>query len=120
MVEIRKLAIRHLFLPRPYFLRNRWFSEKPNASGKFYAKQFISLPWYIEPTFWARNSPKAWLLRLVGGKAPGDDGNAYLPDGYVITELGPENLKHKGTTDMQSTRKRLEAKQPIGCPFARL
>ncbi|EME79956.1 uncharacterized protein MYCFIDRAFT_166377 [Pseudocercospora fijiensis CIRAD86] len=119
IVTVRKFVLRHFFLPRPYFLRDRWWSEHPNTHGRINAKQFISLPWYIEPTFAARWGYKAWLLRLIGSKVPGDDGDSYEPKGYVISELGPDSLRHKGAEQMKTTRDALANGTRVGCPFSR-
>ncbi|KAK5172745.1 uncharacterized protein LTR77_002865 [Saxophila tyrrhenica] len=119
LVCIRKVVLRYLCLPRPYFLRERWWSERASATGRYHAKQFISLPWYVKPTLWARWSPKAWLLRLVRSKVPGDDGGKYHPEGYIISELGPESHKGKGLAEMKATQVRLKDNKTVGCPFAR-
>lgn len=51
VMSTRKILLRYLYLPRPYFLRKRWFSEEANANGRFNADHYISHPWYIKPTF---------------------------------------------------------------------
>lgn len=119
IVGLRKLLVRHLFLPRPFLMRKRWFSEEPNASGRFNFERHIAHPWYIKPTFSNRWGLTAWLLRLVGGAVPGDGGAKYFPQGYIIAELGPDELRGKGEDDMQATRERLASNEMIGCPFAR-
>ncbi|KAK4897311.1 hypothetical protein LTR27_004831 [Elasticomyces elasticus] len=103
VVLLRKLLVRHFFLPRPYFLRKRWFSDELNADGRFNFEQYIAHPWYIRPTLYNRWGLDSWLIRMVGGSVPGDEGLKYFPQGYIITELGPENLRGKGEHDMQAT-----------------
>ncbi|KAH9843354.1 NAD(P)-binding protein [Teratosphaeria destructans] len=104
LVDIRRMIVRHLFLPRPYFLRQRWFSDEPTIDGRYHFAQYIAHPWYIKPT---------WSKRIVGGAVPGDEGDKYCPHGYKIAELGPQNLCGKGDVEMDQTRRRLAS----GCPF---
>ena len=55
-----------------------------------------------------------WLL---GRKVPGDDGNKYRPEGYVIREVGPAKLKEKGQEYMRDDVDKLFARGPGMCPF---
>ncbi|KAK3634242.1 hypothetical protein LTR56_015449 [Elasticomyces elasticus] len=119
IVALRKLLVRHFFLPRPYFLRKRWFSDELNADGRFNFEQYIAHPWYIRPTLYNRWSLNSWLIRMVGGSVPGDQGAKYCPKGYIITELGPDDMRGKGEHDMQATRDRLSRNGRIDCPFDR-
>jgi hypothetical protein len=61
---------------------------------------------------------KALLLRLTGGALPGDDGDKYVPQGYIIAEIGPEAFRGKGEAEMQATRERLSNDKKGGCPFS--
>ena len=116
-MSIRRILLRYLFFPRPYFLRKRWFSDEANEYGRFNADHYISHPWYIKPTFSARWGLKALLLRATGGAIPGNDGDKYLPQGYIIAEVGPDALRGKGESEMQVTREKLMRLKKIGCPF---
>ena len=49
---------------------------------------------------------------------PGDEGDKYVPGGYRLTELGPEELKGKGMEEMKVTKRRLRENPRLGCPFA--
>jgi hypothetical protein len=53
-------------------------------------------------------------LRLVGGVVPGE--KKYIPGGYRIHELGPEELVGKGEAEMERTREGLRARK-VGCSF---
>lgn len=116
---MRKLIIRHLLPPRPQILRKRWFTDELDAAGRIHSVQFVAHPWYVKPSFSWRYGIKALLLRLAGGKVPGDDGTRYQPEGYVIPEIGPEVLKGKGSAEMEAERARLSANPRLGCPFSR-
>lgn len=59
------------------------------------------------------------LLRLIGSKIPGDDGDRYEPKGYHISELGPDHFRNRGKAQMQVTRERLAKDKKFGCPFSR-
>ena len=118
MFTVRKLVLRHLALPRPYFLRVRWFSDRPDPmTGCFHALRYVSHPWYVKPTFWGRWGPSAWVTWLLRGPLPGDRGEEYVPGGYRILELGPEGLRGKGQEEMDGMRKGLEKRDPGLCPF---
>ncbi|PSK51972.1 hypothetical protein B9Z65_3239 [Elsinoe australis] len=119
VVQGRKMIIRHLFLPRPQILRKRRFTDEPDAAGRIHSVQFVAHPWYVKPSFSWRYGIKALLLRLAGGKLPGDDGDNYRPEGYKIPEIGPETLKGKGSVEMEGERARLSANPRLGCPFSR-
>ncbi|MCJ1325138.1 hypothetical protein MMC10_001800 [Thelotrema lepadinum] len=114
----RRWFIRYLALPRPYFLRQRRFSEHPNAAGYLHARRYSAHPWYIKPKLFARWGPKALLTRLLGGVVPGDEGEKYVPQGYRLTELGPDAFKGKGTKEMDVTKTKLVENSRLGCPFA--
>lgn len=115
----RKLFLRHCALPRPEFMRKRYIPSHPDPkTGRFNSVEYLSFPWYIKPTFGRRWGPRSWITRLAGRKLPGDDGNKYAPEGWVFSELGPENKKNKGGTEMDEDRARLLRQSGRGgCPF---
>lgn len=116
LVEIRKFALRNLFLPRPYFLRVKWFTDSDPQTGRSNFLQYVAYPWYIKPSFSTRWGWKAWLLRMVGGTIPGDE--QCYPAGYRICDLGPITLVGEGEEEMNKTRRELTAKR-AACAFSR-
>lgn len=116
--NLRKFALRHLALPRPEFLRKDYISAKPEAdTGRYSSKEYLSHPWYVRPTFKRRWGPRAWVTWILGRKLPGDDGNRYAPEGYLITEVGPAQVKGKGLEDMSLTESRMIDADIGACPF---
>jgi hypothetical protein len=96
LLALRKLTIRHLFPPRPLFLRFRFIPDAPDPkTGRFSAVRYRAHPWYIKPTFWARWGVQAWWTWAVGGVAPGDEGGRYFPQGYLVEEMGPGSVREK-------------------------
>ncbi|KAI9771737.1 MAG: hypothetical protein M1839_002751 [Geoglossum umbratile] len=94
LLTIRKLAIRHLFLPRPPFLRFRFIPDAPDPkTGRFSAVRYRAHPWYVKPTFRARWGARAWWVWAAGGVVPGDEGGKYFPEGYLAEEMGPGGPK---------------------------
>jgi hypothetical protein len=116
LVELRKFALRNFFLPRPYFMRVKWFTALDKQTGRAHFCRYTAYPWYIRPSLSARWGPKALLLRLIGGIVPGEE--KYFPDGYRIHELGPSELVGKGDAEMSKTREELRARR-TRCVFSR-
>ena len=77
---------------------------------------YFAHPWYIKPTFSARWGAGALVKRLLGGAVPQKDPK-YHPEGYEISELGPEKLKGMGAAEMEATRERIRERRG-GCPMA--
>jgi hypothetical protein len=117
LVAIRRLVLRHLFLPRPYFMRKRWCCDKANDHGLLNFKQYLAHPWYIKPTFFNRWNFNAMLIRLTGGVLPGDEGTTYHPEGHKLSELGPEGMRGKGKPEMAAMRQHLIHNERVGYPF---
>lgn len=119
MVTVRKLIVRHLCLPRPSWMRVRWFTDTPDPkTGRYHALWYVAHPWYVQPTFGSRWGLVALCLRALRGLLPGDSGVAYHPEGYRIAELGLASMKGKGEGDMAKTRAVLREKRFAGrCPF---
>ena len=115
---VRKLLLRHFFLPRPEFMRKQYIPLAPDAkTGRYNSVEYLSYPWYVKPSFSKRWGPKAWLTRALGRKLPGDDGNRYCPEGYRFDEIGPAGLEGKGITEMEATRAQLALQDRGCCPF---
>ncbi|KAI9652223.1 MAG: hypothetical protein M1831_007132 [Alyxoria varia] len=114
----RKLILRYLTLPRPELMRKDYISSQPNATtGRYSAKEYLSYPWYVTPTFMRRWGPHALIIRLLGRKLPGDDGNCYLPEGYLLSEVGPSSQIGRGSDDMESSKTRISNQRFGTCPF---
>lgn len=114
----RKLYLRYLALPRPEFRRQKFLAEKPDPNtGRYHFLKKSTDTWYMKPSLSKRWGPRALRKRLLGGLLPGDDGDKYRPGGYLISELGPENLEESGRASMAETVKTLEKQDRGGCPF---
>lgn len=102
LVHFRKFLLRNFIPPRPYFLRVKYTADSANAqTGRFHAPSYVVHPWYMEPSIFTRwLSPAAWQTRLVGGILPGDD-DKYQPQGWVVTDLGPDSMRGKGVEEMK-------------------
>ncbi|KAI5928172.1 hypothetical protein F4810DRAFT_647277 [Camillea tinctor] len=123
LLTLRRWAVRYLHLPRPGYLRSRFFEEDADPiTGKHHAAQYTAHPWYVRPTLWSRWGFEAWRTRLWGGVLPGDDGDKYRPDGYRIAEVGPEAQRGKGGAEMEKMRARLRERRVAqgGCPLGGL
>ncbi|TKX26875.1 hypothetical protein C1H76_1031 [Elsinoe australis] len=116
VLTIRKYVLRFLALPR--ISRKFYIPDAPESNGRYSAKEYLSHPWYVKPTFERRWGLKAWFTWIIGRKLPGDDGNCYNPEGYVIKELGPSSVRDKGADYMKKDLSRMSSMQPGGCPFA--
>ncbi|KAH6615010.1 hypothetical protein C7974DRAFT_320671 [Boeremia exigua] len=114
---LRKFISRNFLPPRPTALRYSLVSDKPDAkTGRYFMTEYEDEPWYVKPTFAARNSPLAWL-RWVFGK-PHPNGKDYKPQGYTIFEVGPEKLEGRGLDECKANRDQLLSKDRGRCPFA--
>ena len=116
-LRLRRLFLRHLVLPRLEIQRKKYISTEPETNGRYSSREYLSHPWYVNPTFARRWGFRAWTARLLGRKLPGDDGNRYNPEGYIITEVGPINLARSGSKEMRTDLGRIRAAEPGGCPF---
>jgi hypothetical protein len=118
-LDVRRLLIRHLALPRPDFLRNHWIESRPDSRhGRYALYDYLAHPWYVKPTPLRHRRPGAWITRLLGYKVPGDDGDKYFPQGYNFADVGPTALGGEGIKEMEETRSRLVQGDRGGCPFA--
>jgi hypothetical protein len=48
---------------------------------------------------------------------PGDCGNKFYPQGYLIDEMGPKAFEGKGKEQMARTKELLKREQASMCPF---
>lgn len=117
-LTVRKFLLRHLALPRPESWRKRVVPVKANArTGRFNSVEYLSYPWYVQPTISARYGPRSWAARLLRRKIPGDDGNIYNPEGWTFAEIGPNRQKNQGTDFMKDQELRLRSQDRDTCPF---
>ncbi|ROV88637.1 hypothetical protein VMCG_10311 [Cytospora schulzeri] len=66
-VFVRKLVLRHLLPPRPYFLRRVYNAEKPDVkTGRYQIARWQVHPWYARTSSMDRWGPRAWLGWLSG------------------------------------------------------
>lgn len=112
----RKMVLRNLVLPRPYFLRFRALSEKPDQkTGRYYRSFYEIEPWYIQESFWNCYGPEAWIRWMAGRPYPG--GQKYKSQGYHMYEVGPTQMDGKGMDAYEETRQKLFAQGRGACPF---
>ncbi|KAJ5391538.1 hypothetical protein N7509_007028 [Penicillium cosmopolitanum] len=116
-LTIRKLALRYLILPRPYFLRYASFTEEPDQNGRFYLTKWEAAPYYVKPTFWNRWGPEAWLTWALGHPVPGDQGDKYYPSGYDIQDVGPKYFEGKGRKQLDEAMAEMKEFRTGKCPF---
>ncbi|KAF2804935.1 uncharacterized protein BDZ99DRAFT_467159 [Mytilinidion resinicola] len=115
-LSARKFLLKNFFLPRPYFLRFRAFTEEPNSTGRYERTFYETEPWYIPETFGNRWSLEAWVRWLAGRPIPG--GGKYKPEGYHFHEVGPKKMEGKGLEHYKMEKGKLYAAGRGGCPFA--
>ena len=116
---MRKLALRHIALPRPAWMATDIVSGASDpATGFAHFSHGGLRPWYVEPTAWSRWSPVAILMQLIGGKPPGDE--KYHPQGYTLDTIGPSPQEGKGIEDMKVNIEDMRAKRSLQqrCPFS--
>lgn len=99
-------------------MRYRLLDDEKDAQGRRYFTRYDAQPFYIRPTLWNRWGPSAWPSWLLGLPRPGDDGDAYYPNGYLIPEIGPKTFVGRGTAAADETKARLRKERTGGCPFA--
>lgn len=56
----------------------------------------------------------------MGLPVPGDEGDKYRPNGYKISEVGPDSMRGKGADYMRASKEKLVDERMKGCPFGRL
>ncbi|RYP52794.1 hypothetical protein DL768_002117 [Monosporascus sp. mg162] len=116
--NLRKLFLRHFSLPRPEFLAYSSVSSTPNAEGLYNFSHAGFQPWYIQPSFWAIWSPGSVLLRALGARKPGSNGDRYKPKGYDLKTIGPAPQEGKGVKEMEATVEFMKSRGKGECPFA--
>jgi hypothetical protein len=69
-LSARRYLLRHLALPRPWLLRKRSISEKPDENGRLHMLQYDAEPWYDNPQSNLNLrpcSPKTGMSKIHGG-----------------------------------------------------
>lgn len=67
-----------------------------------------------------RFGPSAWRKWLKGFILPGDEGEKYSPQGFLVEDLGPLRLKGIGKEKMEAEKKSLMDERILErgrCPF---
>ncbi|KAI1658972.1 hypothetical protein F4813DRAFT_355277 [Daldinia decipiens] len=104
----RKLALLYLSLPRPDFLTiqpTRVMDSKvsypqdnsPDGVLKQQSRtiltSYVAAPYYVKPTIWNRWGPGAWWWWCLGHPLPAQNDQHFIPEGYLIPEIGPRQGK---------------------------
>lgn len=75
-------------------------------------------PWYASPASgyrWGVRNLVAWIT----GKSEAPVGSEkFIPEGYLLSEVGPEAEVERGLDDMKNTVDLLASKTPQRRPFA--
>ncbi|KAK3392572.1 hypothetical protein B0T20DRAFT_456035 [Sordaria brevicollis] len=109
---LRRFLLLHLSPPRfEWMVFHKLDKDVDPATGKYHYNIYQLDPWYVKPTFWGRWGPAALLRRLSGAPVPGDGGSRYQPEGYTISEMGPERLKGQGKGEIEEMVKDLERRR---------
>ncbi len=121
LITLRKTLLRHFFLPRPYFRRRKYIVEHPDPStGRYHVARWRGHPWYATPSWKDRWGLKAWISWVRGGGSAnvvvGDP--KFIPEGYLIREVGPSASVGRGEREMDETIGLLKTRDPGRCPFA--
>ncbi|KAJ5360755.1 hypothetical protein N7517_009946 [Penicillium concentricum] len=117
VLTTRRLFLRYLSLPRPYFMRYASFTEEPDQNNRFFLRKWDAAPYYVKPTFWNRWGPTAWLTWALGKPVPGDEGDKYYPTGYNIPDVGPKYFEGKGKKQLDETLLEFKGYRTGKCPF---
>ncbi|KAF2015247.1 hypothetical protein BU24DRAFT_369172 [Aaosphaeria arxii CBS 175.79] len=117
ITNARKLALRHLSLPRPASCAYQPVSSGLNTDGLYNFSHGGFQPWYIQPSFWSIWSPGSLLLRTFGARKPGSKGDRYRPRGYDLKTIGPSPQEGKGIEEMTETVAAWEGRGTGESPF---
>lgn len=115
ILTLRKYLIRYAFLPRPWAFRLRYILDEPDPKGRLFLVTYLAEPWYVQNTFWNKWGPYALFKKVIGNPAPGSVN--YSPDGYTISDVGPNWMKGEGEKEYQETYEHLMGQNRGQCPF---
>ncbi|KAI1137356.1 hypothetical protein F5Y05DRAFT_389076 [Hypoxylon sp. FL0543] len=116
LIAIRRFVVRHLTLPR-FFEFKRLRDPDPKTGRMMQHVPYGNFPFYVQPTLWNRWGPVAWAIWLYGGKVPGDEPEKYMPQGYLISDIGPQNRMGQGTEEVEAGARKIRNSGWAGCPF---
>ena len=99
-LEIRRFILRYLSPPRPESFRIRPTRDIADPQSSSQSKKttltsYVAAPYYVVPTIWNRWGPGAWWWWCLGLPLPGDSGEYFKPEGYLIPDIGPRLGKTK-------------------------
>jgi hypothetical protein len=115
----RKYFLRYFALPRPSFMKVTLLDDGADRkTGRHHLSTYVAYPFYVEPGFMNRWGPEAWFVWAFGRDLPGSKGEMFCPQGYVMSEVGPNGLKNKGAKETKAFEEKLWVERPSGCPFA--
>jgi hypothetical protein len=115
-MELRRLYLRYLALPRPWFMVNHFSTKDPDDKGRRYILKWDTMPTYVKPTWWNRWGPGGIVNLIMGVPRPGDEG--MYPEGFAVKDTGPPVFVGKGSKEMAMTKEKLKMEASSGCPFA--
>ncbi|RAH48197.1 uncharacterized protein BO95DRAFT_408625 [Aspergillus brunneoviolaceus CBS 621.78] len=116
LLAVRRFAMRHLALPRPYILRYKTFTDV-DEHGRIFSTEWDAAPYYAKPTLRNRWGPVAWLTWAFGRPLPGDEGKKYYPQGYYVPDVGPKYFEGRGRKELQQITEELGSSRRGQCPF---
>ncbi|KAI1127214.1 hypothetical protein F5Y10DRAFT_243146 [Nemania abortiva] len=119
IIAVRKYILRYASLPRPYFLRRVYNSEWPDPHTRRYQSQrWLGRPWYVKTSLLDRWGLPAWMLWMNGAASSAVfDEKSFIPEGYLIEDVGPAFHVGKGRDEMGDTVSFLDSKSTARCPF---
>lgn len=118
LISVRRFALRYAVPPRPYFLRRIYNVDNPDPStGRYQIATWRVYPWYARPSLLDRWGPTAWLAWITGVGYVDMTAKDYVPQGYLLREIGPGSQIGKGEKEMDATMENLAMKDPARCPF---
>lgn len=94
-----------------------YFSEPDPATGRIHHHDYLVHPWYNRASFWTRWGPLALATRILGGTVPGSE--RMLPEGFLITDIGPRDKMGKGGEAVEAWAERLKGERLGACPYSR-
>ncbi|KAI1748138.1 hypothetical protein F4782DRAFT_518320 [Xylaria castorea] len=119
-ISFRKVLLRHLFLPRSYFLRHHYIEENSDPlTNRYHVSRWRFHPWYAAPSFKDRWGAKAWIAWATGKREGWIGTGKFIPEGYLLPEVGPQGEIGRGLDDMEGTVNLLSSRDPHRRPFAR-
>lgn len=119
VIRLRKILLRHCFLPRPYFRRHRYIEEDPDPLTKrYHVSRWRFHPWYASRTPRYRWGVRAWIAWIAGKSEAPVGSEKFIPEGYLLSEVGPREEVGRGLDDMKNTVNLLASKNPRRRLFA--